>query len=85
MTESSGEIWVTVTEGAEITGYNRDYVKKLVVKVWKQPEEDRLIKLRRRSYGYEIWLPDLIEYSQNIGRGPLGSRDNTPEAEEETS
>jgi hypothetical protein len=63
-------IWVNVTEGAEITGYHRDYVVKLARKMWKKPEDEREIKLRKRSNGYDIWLPDLMNYIENIGRGP---------------
>jgi hypothetical protein len=64
------EIWVNVTEGAEITGYHRDYLKKLMLKIWNQPENEREMRLRKRSNGYEIWLPDLVAYIGKIGRGP---------------
>jgi hypothetical protein len=68
------EIWVNLTEGAEITGYNRDYVRKLAKRVSLQPEGERLMKLRRRSNGIEIWLPDLIAYVENHGHGPYPKR-----------
>jgi hypothetical protein len=68
------ETWVNTAEAAEITGYNRQYLMKLAQRVWQQPEEDRLIKIRRR-YGYEMWLPDLTAYMKNVrlGRPPKGS------------
>lgn len=62
------ETWVNVTEGAEITGYNRGYVVKLAKVIWDQPEAEREIRLRKRSNGYELWLPDLVRYAQK--RGP---------------
>jgi hypothetical protein len=68
------EIWVNVTEGAKITGYNRDYVIKLAMRLWKKPEEARDIKVRKRTFGYELWLPDLIAYVQRPGRGPQRKR-----------
>ncbi len=54
------EIWVNVTEATEITGYQRDYVRELARNNWRLAEEERLIKVRKRSNGYDIWLPDLI-------------------------
>jgi hypothetical protein len=47
------QIWVTTREGAEVTGYNHQY-----------------IKLRKRSGRYELWLPDLLTYIEEIGYGP---------------
>jgi predicted DNA-binding transcriptional regulator AlpA len=64
------EIWVNVTESAEITGYNRGHVWRLVHNMWRLPEENRPIKLRKRSSGYELWLPDLMAYVDKEGRGP---------------
>jgi hypothetical protein len=64
------EIWVNVTEGAEKTGYYRDHVQKLARDNWKLPEEERLIKIRKRTNGYDIWLPDLMNYVENHGLGP---------------
>jgi hypothetical protein len=66
------EIWVNVTEGAELTGYNTDYVRGLARNNWKLAEADRLIKIRKRSHGYDIWLPDLMRYRAEVGRGPQG-------------
>jgi hypothetical protein len=68
------EIWVNVTEGAEKTGYNRQYVMKLVGKIWRQPEETRPIRLRKRTNGYDIWLPDLMVYIEQSRHGPYGKR-----------
>jgi len=62
------QIWVTTTEAAEITGYNFDYIGIMAAKLWKQPENQRAIKLRKRSGRYEIWLPDLVAYAES--RGP---------------
>jgi len=68
------EIWVTVTEAAEKTGYNYHTMRKMIWKTASQPEDEREIKLRKRSYGWELWLPDLIAYLQKPGRGPQGKR-----------
>ena len=64
------EIWVTTREGAELTGYNRQYLEKLANKYWHVPEDERLIKIRNRSRRYELWLPDLVRYIAEIGYGP---------------
>ena len=65
------EIWVTTYEGEELTGYNRQYLKKLANKNAQLPDDERLIKVRLRSNRfYEIWLPDLLRYIQEIGYGP---------------
>jgi hypothetical protein len=64
------EIWVNVTEAAQITGYSRIHVLRLATQNWKLPEEARLIRLRKRSNGYDIWLPDLVSYIVNHGHGP---------------
>ncbi len=64
------QIWVNITEATKITGYNRGHMSRLVRTIWNQPEETRPIKLRHRTSGYELWLPDLIEYMEKIARGP---------------
>lgn len=75
MTEQiSEETWVTTTEGAAITGYHRVTVSKLLSKMLEQPEETREIRLRKRSNGWEMWLPDLIAYSKNPRYKPYGKR-----------
>ena len=69
------EMWVNVTEASEMTGYSRDRVQRLAYNNWNLPEEDREIVVERRSNGYMIWLPSLLEYSKKPtgtrgGRGP---------------
>lgn len=66
----SESIWVSTTEGAQITGYNPRYLQKLAYRFWKMPEADRLIKIRNRSGRYELWLPDLMTYMTDYGYGP---------------
>jgi hypothetical protein len=70
------ESWVNVTEAAEITGYSRDRVQRLAYNNWNLPEEDREIKVERRSNGYMIWLPSLHKYinKPDAGRGGRGPR-----------
>jgi hypothetical protein len=66
------EIWVSTGEGAEITGYHRDHVQKLARDNWKLPEDERLIRgIRKRKWGYDIWLPDLVRYIEGHGHGPF--------------
>jgi hypothetical protein len=67
---ASEEIWVTTKEGAEITGYNQDYLMILARKISRQPEHERLIQIRSRSNRYEFWLPDLFKYIAQHGTGP---------------
>jgi hypothetical protein len=64
------DTWVTVTEAAEKTGYHRDYVQKLVHKNWKLAEDERWIRVRKPVNTYLLWLPDLIHYIAEYGRGP---------------
>jgi hypothetical protein len=64
------EIWVNVTEAAEITGYNRKYALQLAGKLWQIPEETRPVRMRKRTSGYDLWLPDLMAYIEKEGRGP---------------
>ncbi len=65
------EIWVMTKEASDITGYNRQYLEKMSKKNWLLPEDERLFKLRRRSgHYYEIWLPDLLRYIDELGYGP---------------
>jgi hypothetical protein len=64
------EIWVLTTEGAEVTGYNGQYLKKLAQRMSKLPEDERDIKIRKRVGRYELWLPDLLRYIDEIGYGP---------------
>jgi hypothetical protein len=71
---SDGEIWVNVREGAATTGYNRKYVSKLAMRMQEKPEDEREIKVRKRSFGYELWLPDLLAYQKKKSYGPLKKR-----------
>jgi hypothetical protein len=71
------EIWVNSTEGAEITGYHRDHVQELARNNWKKPETERLIRVRKRTNGYDIWLPDLVRYIEEHGRGPQRQKQST--------
>jgi chromosome segregation and condensation protein ScpB len=68
------ETWINIREAAELTGYNREYIKKLMMRIAKRPENQREIKLRKRSFGYELWLPDLLAYIQKPSRGPQPKR-----------
>ena len=68
--ETTEDNWVNTVEGAEITGYNPDYLRELVRNNWKLPEDQRLIRVRKRSNRYDIWLPDLIRYTNTQGLGP---------------
>lgn len=72
--EKVEDIWVNVTEAAEITGYSRIHVLRLATHNWRLPEDERLIRLRKRSNGYDIWLPDLRNYIVNHGYGPHEDR-----------
>jgi hypothetical protein len=76
------EIWVNLNEGARASGYNHQYVQRLVTKMSRKPEEEREIKLRKRSNGWEMWLPDLMTYiNSKSERGPRKKR----KPKEETS
>ena len=72
------EIWVNVTEATEITGYHRDHIRGLARNNWRLPEAERLIRIRKRSNGYDIWLPDLINYQLEHGKGPQVHVRKTP-------
>jgi len=68
------ESWVNVTEGAEFIGYHRMTVYKLVQANWNLPEAERDIRVKRRSHGYMLWLPDLVKYSNKKGHQPQPKR-----------
>jgi hypothetical protein len=70
MTEAVEEIWVSVTEGAEKTGYSSFHIRKLARDNWSKSEKDRAFQLRRLSHGYIIWLPDLVRFLEEHGNGP---------------
>jgi hypothetical protein len=77
--KGTDEVWVTTTEGAEVTGYHPEYLQKLARKYWREPEEKRVIKIRNRSRRYELWLPDLIKYIDEHGYGPHHPKIKNPE------
>ncbi len=64
------EIWVMTGEGSAITGYNALYLQKMARRNLALPEDERLFKVRMRGNRYEIWLPDLLRYIEEIGNGP---------------
>jgi hypothetical protein len=64
-------IWVNTAEGAEITGYNPQSLKNIAYKMAQEPEDQRVIKVRRRSSRWELWLPDLMLYVNRQRPGPI--------------
>ena len=64
------EIWVMTAEGAEITGYSAEYLQQMARKNFLKPEEDRQIRVRKRSKFYELWLPDILKHIEERGYGP---------------
>jgi hypothetical protein len=68
--KAAEQIWVTTKEGAEITGYHQDYLRKLASKILTLPESERVIQIRNRSNRFELWLPDLYKYMAEHGYGP---------------
>ena len=64
------QIWVMTGEGAELTGYNALYLQKMARKNLALPEDERVIRVRMRQNRYELWLPDLLRYINEIGYGP---------------
>ena len=64
------QVWVTTNEAEQLTGYNHQYLKKLANKNSKLPEDERQIKVRKRLGRHELWLPDLLQYIEEIGYGP---------------
>ena len=64
------EIWVTTPEGAEQTGYSREYLEQVARKNFRLAEDERDIKVRKRSNRYELWLPDILRYINETGYGP---------------
>ena len=74
----SKEIWVDLFEAAELTGYSIDALRKVVARINQKPEEEREIKMRKRTSRWELWLPDIIAYVDHPNRGPNRRRKNTP-------
>jgi hypothetical protein len=70
----SQEIWVDLYEAAERTGYSIDGMRKVAQRVSRQPEEEREIKMRKRTSRWEMWLPDVFAYIERPFRGPHPKR-----------
>jgi len=70
MEHMTEEIWVNTSEGAEITGYDQQYLTRLALKNSRLPEDERLIRVHNRAGRHEIWLPDLLKYIEEHGHGP---------------
>ena len=68
------EIWVDLFEATEITGYNYHSMRRLVYGISQQPEDEREIKMRKRTSRWELWLPDLMKYIAKPGHGPQPKR-----------
>jgi hypothetical protein len=68
------EIWVNVTEASKITGYSRPHMQKLARENWNMSEKARHIRIVKRSNGYDMWLPDVVRYMEDLGYGPYGKR-----------
>ena len=64
------EMWVTTREGSELTGYSSRYLEQLASKNSRLSDDERYIKVRKRSGRHELWLPDLLRYIEEIGYGP---------------
>ena len=71
------ETWVNLSEAAEITGYSYDSLRRVIWQMGQEPETERAIKLRKRSNGWELWLPDLMKFMQEPRRGPQPKRKKT--------
>jgi hypothetical protein len=68
--ELTGQIWVNTVEAVQLTGYSYVHIQKLARDNWNLPKEERLIRVRRRSGRYDLWLPDLYNYIEKHGAGP---------------
>jgi len=64
------ETWVNASEAAEIIGYHSSYTSHLARQMADTPEDEREIRIKKRSTGMEMWLPDLMVYVSKVGRGP---------------
>ena len=71
----SKEIWVDLFEASEMTGYNLESMRKLAYKLAQQDEDERPIKIRKRTSRWEVWLPDLLVYVQVPLHAPRAKRD----------
>jgi len=68
--EKVEETWVNLAEAAEITGYHHASLRKMASTMAQEPEDQRPVKIRKRSNGWEMWLPDLISYTRRSRTGP---------------
>ena len=59
--------WLTVTEAAEVTGYNKDHVRLLA--------RNQDIVAEITPNGYMIYMPDLWRYIEEVGYGPHQSKE----------
>jgi hypothetical protein len=71
----SKEIWVDLFEAAELTGFNLESMRKLAYRIAQQAEDERPIKIRKRTSRWEMWLPDLVAYTKLPLRGPRPKRE----------
>jgi hypothetical protein len=74
--EQVEETWVNTAEGAEITGYDQQYLRKLALKMSRLTIEKRLIQVRNRAGRHEMWLPDLMKYMKEHGYGPHHAKES---------
>jgi hypothetical protein len=66
----SQEIWVDLYEAAEILGYSVIGVRKIAHRMAKLPEDEREVKVRKRTGRWELWLPNLLTYIGKPKHGP---------------
>jgi hypothetical protein len=57
---SNSEEWLTVAEAAELSGYNAEYLRRLM--------RDDKIKYRRFSFIYQVNRESLIGYLKMAGK-----------------
>jgi excisionase family DNA binding protein len=58
MATNDGE-WLTVHEAAELSGYNPEYLRRLM--------RDKKIEYRRFSFIYQVHRESLLEYLKKAG------------------
>ncbi len=83
------QIWVTTKQAAEVTSYHPRSLDRLIRNMLLQSEVERRIRIQQDDNGYQIWLPDLIDFVAQYGAGRLLNEVeeiwvNTPEAAEIT-
>lgn len=72
--------WVNLTEAAEITGYHASSLRNIALNMAQEPEDKRTVQVRKRSNGWEMWLPDLMVYVKRPRRGPPVKRNKSDQA-----